>query len=250
MTFKPYGYDFDDEGKIVGYKGHKVLGMMTCPKHGKYPSLYVRPDGGYEPINGKECPYCNAQKVFESALKTAMVPKRYATKTVDNYEATKDWQIFAKKRLVEYCNNIDESVRLGRNIVILGGVGTGKTHLAIGILRSVIQNGGSGFFASVTDLVMDVRESWGKGNVKEVFDLYTNCDLLVLDEIGVQTGTDNERQILFKVINDRYNEMRPTVLLSNLNAEGFKSFVGTRVFDRLKENDGISLILNGESYRG
>ena len=78
---------------------------------------------------------------------------------------------------------------------------------------------------------------------------FTECDLLIIDEVGVQRGTDYEKDIMFDVINDRYENLRPTIILSNLSVEETKAHLGERVFDRLRENGGKAFLLNWNSYR-
>lgn len=84
-------------------------------------------------------------------------------------------------------------------------------------------------------------------------------DLLILDEVGVQFGSDTERLLLFDILNERYERRRPTILMSNLaldDAEeggrvvpGIKSYLGERVFDRLREDGGQSVVFDWPSHR-
>ena len=247
--FKPFGFEYDAEGHVVSYKGHKIRAFATCEKHGKYPAVYVDDDGSYKHINGKLCPYCHATELFRQEMRTALIPSRFATKTIEAYETKEPWQANAKATVKKYIENIEANADAGRCVIMLGGVGTGKTHLAVCLLKEFLKRGGTGTFLSVSDLILDIRDSWGKGSAKEKIELYSSADLLVLDEVGVQTGTENERQILFSILNRRYNEMKPTVLLSNLTIDGFKQFVGQRIYDRLKENGGELITFTGASYR-
>lgn len=247
--FKPYGFDYDEQGNVVGYKGHPIRAFATCEKHGKYPAVYVDSDGSLKAINGKLCPFCHAVELFRKEMKTALIPTRFIEKTLDNFQATNEWQAKAKAKVKHYIDNLEQFADQGRSLIFLGNVGTGKTHLAVSLLKAFLQKGGSGVFLSVSDLILDIRDSWGKGSAREKIELYASADLLVLDEVGVQAGTDNERQILFSIINRRYNEVKPTVLISNLDIHAFKTFVGKRIFDRLKENGGDLVAFTGESYR-
>jgi DNA replication protein DnaC len=64
----------------------------------------------------------------------------------------------------------------------------------------------------------------------------------------VQYGSDSEQTILFEILDRRYAEMRPTVLLTNQDRAGLKSFVGDRVFDRLSETSRW-VAFDWKSYR-
>ena len=80
--------------------------------------------------------------------------------------------------------------------------------------------------------------------------MYSKYELLVLDEIGVQFGSDAEKLIMFDIINERYEAMRPTILISNLALSGLSEFVGDRIVDRMKENGGKLMVFDWESHRG
>jgi DNA replication protein DnaC len=72
-------------------------------------------------------------------------------------------------------------------------------------------------------------------------------DLLILDEFGIQIGSEHEKMLLFRIINKRYENLKPTILISNLSPAEIKNFE-ERIFDRLKEN-GILLSFSSESNR-
>jgi DNA replication protein DnaC len=87
-------------------------------------------------------------------------------------------------------------------------------------------------------MVRSVRSTWRKGSERseaDVLDTLGRVRLLVVDEIGVGYGGDSEQVILFDVIDRRYRDMRPTILISNQDRAGFTQAVGERTFDRLTE---------------
>ena len=249
MKLKLLGYEYNASGVIVGFKGYRAGGWKYCEEHGGYPSLYTDENGKLVKIYDQRCPHCQAKEIFERLFKGSMIPRRFEGKTLESYVAKEPWQIEAKEKVSAYCRDIAEIAESGKCLVLLGGVGTGKTHLAICMLKAMINEGGAGVFLSVSDLILSIRSTWNTGGTAEKMNLYCDAHLLVLDEVGVQAGTENERQILFSIINRRYNEMKPTVLISNLDLTAFKSFVGLRIFDRLKEGGGEVLVLAGKSYR-
>lgn len=244
--------EYTQKGDKFYYKGKPIIAWKTCPTHGKYPVVYQNPDGTSGVIDDKRCPYCYAQERIEQKLQRAFIPPRFKNKTLENYVATKPWQQKAKKVIQGYVDNLDDNLNNGRNIILIGGVGTGKTHLSIALLKAVIENGGAGIFLTASDLFLNIRETWTRTSEISTIErirLFVDLDFLVIDEIGVQRGTDNEREILFSIINARYNNLKPTVLLSNLSLEEVKKYIGERTFDRLKEDGGQLIVLNGESYR-
>lgn len=240
---------YNNENGRWTYKGRPVAATSTCPIHGSYPSLYVADDGRYVPIDGKRCPYCHASELIEQELGQAMIPPRFLSKSFDTFEVSQPWQKAAKEAVMQYAENFESKLKSGTSMILLGGVGTGKTHLSVSLLRHIISEGHSGMFISASDLFMTIRESWGDNTTRETIGKLTDLDLLVIDEVGVQRGTDNEREIMFSVLNSRYNHMRPTILLSNKTKSDLQQYIGLRVYDRMKENHGQILVLNGESQR-
>ncbi len=74
-------------------------------------------------------------------------------------------------------------------------------------------------------------------------------DLLIIDEVGSQFGSDTEKLFIFEIIDGRYQEMKPTILISNLDINGIKESIGERCVDRLREGGGSMIAFNWESSR-
>lgn len=72
--------------------------------------------------------------------------------------------------------------------------------------------------------------------------------MIVIDEIGVQKGSDAERRILFSILENRMTDKYPTILISNLNAESLSDLIGERLYDRIKAKCVPALFM-GESMR-
>ena len=100
-------------------------------------------------------------------------------------------------------------------------------------------------------MIRAIRGTWRKESEKsetEVIQMFSSVPLLVLDEIGVQYGTDGEQTIIFDVLDRRYRDMKPTILLTNQDKKGFKEFIGDRSFDRLVETSRW-VSFDWDSYR-
>ena len=82
-----------------------------------------------------------------------------------------------------------------------------------------------------------------------MIDKYINKKLLILDEVGVQMGTEAEKLLIYEVINGRYENYRPTILISNLSFKEMENYIGARSIDRLKSKDGAMVVMDWESYR-
>ncbi|MNV76612.1 DNA replication protein DnaC [compost metagenome] len=152
-----------------------------------------------------------------------------------------------------YASGFADVRKTGRGIILCGGVGTGKTHLAVGVIRQVTAAGFTALYAVLLDSFRSIKDTYRKdSSVTETAAMarLTAPDLLVLDEIGVQHGTDTERMLMFSILNERYNQMNPTILISNLAREPLEKYLGERAFDRMREGGGRMVVFDWESYRG
>jgi DNA replication protein DnaC len=75
-------------------------------------------------------------------------------------------------------------------------------------------------------------------------------DALIIDEVGVQFGSDTEKMIVFDIIDGRYSNMLPTILISNLALPDVKELIGERAIDRLREDGGVVVAMKWDSNRG
>jgi len=93
-------------------------------------------------------------------------------------------------------------------------------------------------YATCLDVIRAIRETWRRDSARSesaVLAEYGSIDLLVIDELGVQYGTDGEQTVLFDVLDRRYRDMRPTILLTNQDTAGASEYLGARTWDRLRE---------------
>lgn len=182
----------------------------------------------------------------------AAIPPRFATRTLSNFKPQCDKSDAALRTAKSYAESFATVLENGQSLIFVGNVGSGKTHLASGIAHEVLKQGYSALFSTVLSAVRTVKDTYRRDSEKTESDAIMDLvkpDLLVLDEVGVQFGSDTEKLILFEIINGRYEHMRPTILLSNLDIKGLTEYLGERVIDRLREGGGRPIIFNWASYR-
>lgn len=170
-------------------------------------------------------------------LEAAQVPARYHGRGFDDYVAEAPDQVHALTVVRDYIERFDEMASKGMGLGLIGLPGTGKTHLACAALQARLP-GAAVLYSTAMDLIRMVRETWrrdGGETETQVLRRLERLDLLVIDEVGTQNGTENEQHIIFDVLDRRYREVRPTILVSNQNKTGLKQFLGERSFDRLAE---------------
>ena len=134
---------------------------------------------------------------------------------------------------------------------MVGGVGTGKTLLASAGIESIVDNNRCEMIKTI-DVVRELKATWAKdSNQTEegLIKYYSNLDLLVLDEVGSQFGSDTEKLFIFDIIDGRYQNMKPTIIISNLDIDGITDAIGERCVDRLREGGGMMVAFDWKSER-
>lgn len=190
---------------------------------------------------------------IERRLGNACIPPRFQSKGFGNFKSINELQNRVLQNCIDYAKNFPEHHAQGRCLMLLGKVGTGKTHLASAIANYIVSElGYTALYITVSALIRHIRATFGNDaeySEKDAYELFSEPDLLVIDEIGVQKGSDFELSTLFEVINSRYEKMLPTLIISNGDPEDLKTYLGDRVVDRLCENKGKFILFQWESAR-
>jgi DNA replication protein DnaC len=145
-----------------------------------------------------------------------------------------------------------------RFLLLFGNVGTGKTHLAVAVLRHWLETRGSSrnaWFIRFSDLLRRHRETYRRkrndhdpDESPDPLPRAQTASFLVLDEVRISGGRDEE-QLLFDVVNHRLENYLPTVLTTNLTLPSLEPELGSRVIDRIREAQFATLGFNWASQR-
>lgn len=163
----------------------------------------------------RPCPDCTKNS-GQSLLEGARLPNRYANCTLDNFkcEANSSQEIALQyaRCLVRDYPYID------RGLLFMGPVGVGKTHLAVAILKGLIERGRPGLFYEFGSLLKNIQASYNP--ISETSELIVlapvyQTEVLVLDELGASIPTDWVRDTLYQIINTRYNDKKLTIFTTN-----------------------------------
>lgn len=194
-----------------------------------------------------------AEQRLERRLGAALIPPRFQGKTFDDYRATTPSQRKNLDTCRDYAAQFPANLEEGRSLLLLGKVGTGKTHLANAVAGYVIvQHGCSAVYRTVTGIMQYVKGSFGNGagyTETDAHEALISPDLLIIDEVGATKPTEFEQATIFNIINGRYEQCRPTIVISNLMPEELPAAIGERCVDRLREGGGKALVFDWASAR-
>ncbi len=235
--------------------------QRECEKHGTFTSRHIIAR------IWSRCPTCNElqrseeQAIAEAArekeiaarhermIRAAAIPQRFVGRSFENFEADTDPKRHALTIARDYAEGFRANARRGAGLIFAGRPGTGKSHLAAAILQSVISP--EVRYITCLDMIRAVRETWRKDSETSegrLLDYLQGLELLVVDEVGMQYGTEGEQTIVFDVLDRRYREVRPTIILTNQDKAGLRTYVGDRTFDRLVETSRW-VAFDWESFR-
>lgn len=192
------------------------------------------------------------QAEIEHCIKVSGVSKRFQDCTLDNYVAETAEQKKALGACRSFVNGFDGFRDRGFSMFMLGNYGNGKTHLACAMVNALARQGYLAHIRTVHHIIRAIRSTWQKNSQRteqELMDYIADLDLLVIDEAGLQYGSDAERISLSEVINIRYENMRPTIIISNHSYDELSEVLGQRIMDRMLQNGSV-IGFTWDSYRG
>ena len=253
----------DERKESNAYETGKIL---NCEKHGDYPEKEMvlfskKISVSYCPVCAKERKEAEAEELRQLQEKSnqeryakmqasAGVSPRNARVRFKNFETNTPEQ----KHVHDAVYNMARGVHEGKevpNIILTGKVGTGKTMIGNCAINALFKSKRVKII-KLQDMLRRIKAAYQPGakhTEEEAIDNYASYDLLILDEVGVSRETDNDKILIFDVLDGRYQSMLPTMIISNLNIDGIKQTLGDRVVDRLRDGGGILLGCDWDSYR-
>lgn len=175
------------------------------------------------------------QQKIERIMGSGGVSERFRSRTFATFQATP-----ATKQAVDLCKRFCSAVKLDPKVpglLLKGNCGTGKTHLAVSILRETAEAGIPGMFVVVPDLLAKMRASFSlrDGKADELLKAAKDAAVLVLDDLGAEDPKPWVPELIYVLINHRYEHMLPTVITTNCGGKELEAVFGRRIVSRLSE---------------
>lgn len=193
-------------------------------------------------VDNKMCS-CMRKKLveagFESSGMASLIKKqRFDNFSLDYYKnSAEEYKRMSAifDMLVRYADSF--SPNTSQNIALFGGTGLGKTHLSSAIAGRVIENGYDVYYIGAQGLISDFEYNrFGNSSTVGVdgnIERYTECDLLIIDDLGTEMVNQFTTSCLYNVINTRLNKHIPTLISTNLTQDEFRRRYWDRITSRV-----------------
>ena len=232
-------HDIEQHNKALQERRAAVLAALG------YPADYTLPpyecskcsDTGF--VDAKMCE-CMRRDLILAAYESSGLGRLMGQQRFDNFDVSFYGVNAAKMQenlriMREYAETFSLS---SENLILVGQTGLGKTHLSTAVAHRIIERGFDVFYTGAIEMFSDFeRARFGMGEDKRdaTGDIarYTECDLLILDDLGTEATNQFTTSCLYLVLNNRINLHRPTIINTNLTGAEIKSRYADRITSRL-----------------
>ncbi|MBB6144609.1 DNA replication protein DnaC [Silvibacterium bohemicum] len=165
---------------------------------------------------------CRFEQRRATLVERAHIPRRYQHCSFDSYEASfpgADRSLAAAHLMTRRFVDGYPATTEGHGLLLTGSIGVGKTHLAVGILQSlIVEKGVHGLFCDYRELLKEIQHSYNPQVLTTELDILRpvfDAEVLVLDELGASKPTEWVWDTVAHILNTRYNDKRTTIITTN-----------------------------------
>lgn len=194
---------------------------------------YVRP--------GVPCK-CVLQEKQRDLISASGIPAALREKRFSNFQTVYYTEPGKMAQKVELCRQIAARIINGQpcdNLLFLGDVGRGKTHLSLAVANEVLDNGRSVIYRRMNDLLEEIRRCKYDSRDEDFLRRIYDCDLLVIDDFGADGVTDFAKTQMRILIEERNLNDKPWIISTNLDINLIGELYSPRLADRLIEKTRV-----------
>lgn len=210
---------------------------------------------------------CFQRVRLDHLLRRAGIPPRYETCSFENFDPRTDRLNLAKAAAIKFA---EEFPLADCGLLIMGPCGSGKTHLAVSVLRQLIFKWEAhSLFYDFRELLKKIQNSYNAvshTSEMQILEPVLDCQVLVLDDLGAERPTEWVSDTIAYIVNSRYNRKLTTLITTNFDdraretrvlaggarlpaEESLEDRIGTRLRSRLYEMCKVISIEGAEDYR-
>ena len=154
---------------------------------------------------------CQLKKQAKKFMMLSGISKSYESKSFDNFVSDDLETKKAKQTALKYAQDFR-----GKNLILTGLTGSGKTHLAIGVIKRIIDQGVMAKYVGYRDLVNDIKFSGDEERTKRL-KKYTGSTIIFIDDLFKGKPSEADINVLYEVINERYTKRLGTIITTELS---------------------------------
>lgn len=249
--------------------GKTIPAELTCPVHGKYNGWTMVVAGN---VIASQCDLCaekerkaEVERIAEenriaiqaaknsTIFKSSCIPPRFTGKSFKDWKVTCREAEEIKAKIGRFIVGFDEALKEGTSFLFTGHSGTGKTHAGCAIGNNLLMRGHSVIYISSLAYVSRVKQAWKHNSEEsedEIVQSFVAPELLIFDEIGKGTMDNKEKGMMHRVLDQRYEQCKPTIGISNLSEQALCKVLEPETVRRLKAGGGEVLEFNWKPYNG